>query len=900
MRFFKLLSILITTLLVILIVIYTARILLVNNFIKNKLSDAQLEITCLDFRFTKGLNVVVNELCLHSSKADIYIEELKIQWQYFPKIEVKKIDVSHINIKGNSHFFANNNTQTFDKSSGEDSPDFNQVLSKTIHAYAEKINEVQLPESVNVNSISYLPFSEKNPKKIRNDKQSTKVLTYTASLASSKDTLFLSLENAEKIAFINVNLTKEKGGVLIDFSSKLGLFKELITKHKLPITTKLENELSKVGISGEFNSVITYRYDSLNMVNQLKDLVVNVVNGIGNSGAFKLTGELNFNNSFDLVPEVKMNKTKTKTKSKSKANNEKLEKRNAKTELEFTKNNGLLLEYSQSHLFAVLKENKVSSDIISILKNNIAGSLRFRTKNNSKLAFNNKSLNLEHLEISTSKHDRLSHIKLENIFTSLPQKQSNDAGRKADTPLQMEVENFTISSKLHISNIEKFTSKPVELYLDGAFRQSELTLTDNSSITIRGVNFYKEKHPRKFQQEKSTVTNSKALVSLKELTAAIKGNVQLLKGGDVRLNLTVESNASQVNIPNQLQVNSFKLLSEVKGSLNNIIIDSDIVAEELYLGNVLVSGPVQSPKIEVTAENIQLPNLLSLNMKLPVSIDLVDGLLTYKMAAQIEDINDIENTPFNFLIALNSVSGNVDEVWLQELNWSQSFTLLAGKVTTTPSSEDNLSVDLIDTPTPISKLSISTHWSFNKNFKFSAEKLKGEILGGSFSVPKLKWPLEHGHSVNVQLNSVDLEQILALDEKQGIVVTGNISGQLPVRFDGEKYIIENGELYNITNGLIQVMDSPAVEELKANNTQLQLAFEALQNLHYHQLSSDVSMADDGYMLLETVIKGYNPDIENDVNLNLNLNYDLMGLLESMSITQRLEENIIKDLQRSKE
>jgi hypothetical protein len=132
------------------------------------------------------------------------------------------------------------------------------------------------------------------------------------------------------------------------------------------------------------------------------------------------------------------------------------------------------------------------------------------------------------------------------------------------------------------------------------------------------------------------------------------------------------------------------------------------------------------------------------------------------------------------------------------------------------------------------------------------------------------------------------------------VVTGNISGQIPVTFDGEKYIIENGELYNINNGLIQVRDNPAVAELKANNTELQLAFEALQNLHYHQLSSAVSMADDGYMLLETVIKGRNPDIDNDVNLNLNLSYDLLGLLESMSITQRFEESIIKGLQKHKE
>jgi hypothetical protein len=60
------------------------------------------------------------------------------------------------------------------------------------------------------------------------------------------------------------------------------------------------------------------------------------------------------------------------------------------------------------------------------------------------------------------------------------------------------------------------------------------------------------------------------------------------------------------------------------------------------------------------------------------------------------------------------------------------------------------------------------------------------------------------------------------------------------------------------------------------------------------------MADDGYMQLDTVIKGRNPDIDNDVNLNLNLSYDLLGLLESLSITQRFEDRILKSLQRSKE
>ena len=95
-----------------------------------------------------------------------------------------------------------------------------------------------------------------------------------------------------------------------------------------------------------------------------------------------------------------------------------------------------------------------------------------------------------------------------------------------------------------------------------------------------------------------------------------------------------------------------------------------------------------------------------------------------------------------------------------------------------------------------------------------------------------------------------------------------------------------------------MLNNPAVNELKASNSQLKLAFDALQNLHYHQLSSDVSMADDGYMLLETVIKGRNPDLDNDVNLNLNLSYDLLGLLESLSITEQFEQRIIKGLQKN--
>jgi hypothetical protein len=283
-----------------------------------------------------------------------------------------------------------------------------------------------------------------------------------------------------------------------------------------------------------------------------------------------------------------------------------------------------------------------------------------------------------------------------------------------------------------------------------------------------------------------------------------------------------------------------------------------------------------------------------------VNIALIDGTLTYSLSAELTDLSNIENTPFNASFSIKSLSGDIDKIWFQELNWQESLLLQAGKISTKPSIDNNFTVELIETFTPISKISMNTDWAFNEDFTFSANQLNADIFSGNVSVPTIKWPFEDGHSANVQLNSIDLAQVLALDKKQGIVVTGNISGELPIVFDGEKYMVEQGELHNVSNGLIQVINNPAVESLKANNEQLQFAFDALQNLHYHQLSSEVSMTNDGYMQLDTVIKGHNPTIDNDVNLNLNISYDLLGLLESLSITQNFEDNLIKGLQKNKE
>ena len=53
------------------------------------------------------------------------------------------------------------------------------------------------------------------------------------------------------------------------------------------------------------------------------------------------------------------------------------------------------------------------------------------------------------------------------------------------------------------------------------------------------------------------------------------------------------------------------------------------------------------------------------------------------------------------------------------------------------------------------------------------------------------------------------------------------------------------------------------------------------------------------MLLETAIKGRNPDLDNEVNFNLNLDYDLLGLIQSARITESFEQSIYDNVQTKK-
>ncbi len=904
MRLFKTTLIAVAALLTIFIITYSARLFVIKNLAKEQLSLYQIKINCLDISLASNMTIVVDKLCLQIPKADIEITDIAIQWQYFPQFKITGVDIKRANIKGTAPLFLNSIDIQKEHELGNEhrnnKQNYSQLLSEILPSYIKQIEQFQLPIKINIDEIYYFPFTVKN-KTSQAARLSQQKTPYVASLSVVNNSVYVSLKTPDKVEFIkaelNNNKSKDKSKVAfsIVLSSQLNLLNNFINGHQLPIAAELQNTLNANEISGRLDTLIEYQADTLSMQSQITALTIASANGIASSGAFKLIATLNVESRLHL----RANKTANSIQS------EKPNKNTQEIALTFSGNNVISLQYSQPHFIAMLKQNQLSPAIMAIHEDNPLGQLTLATKDNATLILNNQQLKLSGIGINASGNGRAHHVKLDNVTLDFAKSTESRTENSETTSNQatnaLTIESFIIDSQVKLANIAEFTTVPVALHLEGSLQktdqQTKFNLTENSSITVKNIVLVK-------QQSGSTAetmaTKSKVLLKLPTLTTKLAGNVQLMADNALSINIKAHSQASQVNIPKILQINSFDLFSDIKGSLDDMHINATASADGVNLGNIIIVGPALSPKVTIAANKLPLTDLLSLNIQLPTTIELIDGLLDYSVVGKLADLNNIEKNLFSISVALMSVSGEVNGIWIEELNWQQSFTLLAGKIVTLANVNENLTVGLIETPTPISNLSINTNWTFNKSFKFTANKLTAEVLGGSFSIPNIVWPFEHGHSVNVQLTSIDLEQVLALDEKQGIVVTGYISGQLPVRFDGDKYIIENGELYNISNGLIQVMDNPAVEELKASSTQLQLAFEALQNLHYHQLSSSVSLAEDGYMLLETVIKGRNPDINNDVNLNLNLSYDLLGLLESISITQRFEDSIIKGLQKNKE
>lgn len=867
MRFLKfILAIFLVVTMLLATVLYN-RSSVVTSLVNSYLAQHHSVVTCIDFSLDANDDLIISRLCIDSPYAEIELIDTLIEWRFEPSylqsdkladaILAMHISSATVHAKGNIQFPESAATTALKL----------DTLPALIRQQLHSVALLSIPVDIDIQSFSYQPFSDDNDKSNQ---------FYQGKFSATEHQLLLSLAAPKEGDVFSIEIVKEEQGFNAKVSAELAKLRQFLLIHQTMLPTDLSTLLAdqkneRYLVSGHLESHINWHEQSLKMTNQLTDFSFQAEQGIAQAIAISPDASLTWQTS--LVAEV--------------------------MEIDFTQGNNIHLAFDQPAVIKLLSDKEVDSQLLELLIDNAMNTLSIEPSASIKIDFAKQTINSNGVDFTSENLYEPLRLSLNKVMLSYRD--------DSTITLNLHEADFSVAGKIKVAQLGPFTQRPLKLNIAGDIKQQhdswQLKLAPSSAIELSQLTL-----PETIASSNSTVTNTKTQPSLKTLLSYWQGNVTFPKSNaenkstgfaDINFDLQIDSQIDQLNLPQVATVKTLELNAQLSGRFSDIAIKAEIIADKLPIASAKITEDILEPHIDVLAKDVLMTDLLALKVELPIELKLIDGRLSYHLSGQLKNANNLLANPIKLALSVKDVTGEVDGTWLQELNWQQRFMIQHGQVKSVSDNkvENNLTIAKIEIATPITNLSTKTFINFEHNkAKIMVNNTSGKLLGGRFDIAQAHWPFSKGSAVNVKLTKIDLEKLLDLDKKQGIVVTGRVSGLLPIYYDGEHFLIKEGGLHNVGDGLIQVFNNPAVEELKTSNTELKLAFDALENLHYHHLSSEVSMANDGYMLLVTAIEGRNPDLDNEVNLNLNLSYDLLGLLESLNITEHFESKVIKGLQ----
>lgn len=655
---------------------------------------------------------------------------------------------------------------------------------------------------------------------------------YTGSFLAADNEYKIHLSTALKTELVSMSLNIFNNKI----SGKVALNAqpsiEFLAANDIALPIEIQNNLN---VKGEVNSEFTWQNNLLNVKQHSENLDVESEAGILHSGPFKLT----HNAGWQAVINEK------------------------EVALVFDPQSKASFNFKHDTLIELLKDKQAPEYLIDLLNNNKKELIVIKPEGSLKVNFEQQSITVDTITFIEPQSEQSSLVKFEALTTSF----------------NFEIFNtyFKISSQLNVS--KEIIQDAISVNLVGKLNRNTdeffIEFLPHSNIVIKNVKFDS--------------------VYILKVKTEFLGKVKLAPKTGLILDLNLESIVSKSILKNIIKTNQLVIKSKLDGSFENIAVSGSIVLDDINLANYLIQGDITQPYIDISMDQLSIPSLLALNIANKLDIALINGLLDYQLKGQLTDMKNALNNELDLSVDVKDVIGEVNGFWLEGFDWRQKFELNNQKITTHYIA-NNVKLGSIDVGTPISELIATSSINFESNqLNITLLNFKANAFDGSFNIPEFNWPIDAKKAVTLNLQQIDLSKIVELQKQQGIIVTGKVSGDLPLFID-DNIRIENGKLFNVGEGVIQIKDNPGVESLKQTSTELALAFDALENLHYHELNADVFMYDNGRMLLDTVIKGRNPDLDNDVNLNLNINYDLLGLIKSLRIADNVQSEIIQKLQ----
>lgn len=150
------------------------------------------------------------------------------------------------------------------------------------------------------------------------------------------------------------------------------------------------------------------------------------------------------------------------------------------------------------------------------------------------------------------------------------------------------------------------------------------------------------------------------------------------------------------------------------------------------------------------------------------------------------------------------------------------------------------------------------------------------------------------NSLLLRADSLELVELLTLEEFEAVQLTGRIGAELPVVIEGTTVSIYDGKLTGEAPGGVIRYRPDAVPSGDAT-TGMGLVTRTLSNFEYDTLESSVAYDKDGDLVLKMRLNGRNPDIQGGrtVVLNLSIENNVPQMLRSLQATRAVEEILDK-------
>jgi hypothetical protein len=160
-------------------------------------------------------------------------------------------------------------------------------------------------------------------------------------------------------------------------------------------------------------------------------------------------------------------------------------------------------------------------------------------------------------------------------------------------------------------------------------------------------------------------------------------------------------------------------------------------------------------------------------------------------------------------------------------------------------------------------------------------------------------PMADSQQFVLEVEGVELEELLALVDLEGLEGSGTLEGEIPIFRSGEVVEIRDAELRGgPEGGTIRYRPDPTVSALATREQGMDLLFGALEDFRYDALRLTVDGDARGDVSLSVHLGGSNPNFKGGrrVEPTVNVEARLADVLSSSLFAYRLPEVVVKKLE----